>query len=143
MNTSVSESEEWKTVKFDGFMETIGPVLRQKRENGSNRYGLRVDSRHLNTLGVVHGGVIIGLLDQVLANEAWAVADRQPLVTIQLDTRFIKAAHAGDFLTCEANVRRGTRSLVFVDADLLSEQGDLVATATSIMKIVKKEIANG
>lgn len=143
MNRSVSESGPWQSANFDGFMEMIGPVLRQKKEDGSKRYGLQIDERHLNTLGVVHGGVIIGLLDQVLANEAWAATDRKPLVTIQLDTRFIKAARKGDFVTSEATVRRGTRSLVFVDADLVSENGDLIATATAIMKIVKEEIAHG
>lgn len=133
-----NEQTGWKELKAGPYMAKIGPVLRTRALDGGNLYGLQTDSSHCNAIGTVHGGVLTSLLDQALAVEAWNAANRQPTVTLQMDTRFVDAAHAGDLLEASATLRRTTRSLLFVDADLHS--GDrLVATATAVMKIVAQK----
>ncbi|SDT94757.1 PaaI family thioesterase [Stappia sp. ES.058] len=126
--------EGWKPVKAAGFMELIGPLLRSTRHEDKNTYGLQTTENHTNHVGLVHGGVLTSLLDQVLAIVAWNAADRRPTVTVQMDTRFLGAARSGDFLEARAAVRHATRSLVFVDAEISGATG-LIASASAIMKI--------
>ncbi len=118
-------------------MGQIGPLLRSTRLEDKNTYGLRTDDSHVNALGLVHGGVLTSLLDQVAALVAWSAADRRPTVTIQMDTRFLGAARAGDFLEARASIQHMTRSLIFLDAAITTEAGP-VASASAIMKITSQ-----
>ncbi|MBL4807505.1 MAG: PaaI family thioesterase [Rhodobacteraceae bacterium] len=91
--------------------------------------------RFCRTTSVIHGGVITSILDQAIALEAWNAADRNPTVTVQMDTRFLKASHAGDFLEVSVKIRHMTRSLIFVDAKMYCGLSQ-IADASAIMKIV-------
>ena len=133
MNERKTE-ENWRPVKAGGFMDLLGPLLRSTQPEDSDTYGLRTNERHGYHIGIVHGGVITGLLDQVIAIAAWNAADRQPTVTVQMDTRFLGAARIGDFLEIRARIRHMTRSLMFVDAEITSRNSP-VASASAVMKI--------
>ncbi|EPX83588.1 Thioesterase superfamily protein [Salipiger mucosus DSM 16094] len=75
----------------------------------------------------------------MVALVAWNAADRQPVVTIQMETRFLGAAKVGDFLEVRASIRQSTRSLIFLDSDVTCSTGQ-VASATAIMKISAKAV---
>lgn len=126
----------WRELKLDGFMRHIGPLLKSTKPEDRRVYGLQMGERHKNGLGHIHGGVITSFLDQVIALEAWEAADRRPTVTVQMDTRFLSAAHIGDLLEARAQVRHATRSMMFVDADLCCGTTS-IACASAVMKIVK------
>lgn len=136
MTTHDIASEEWREMKIDGFMALIGPLLRAKSAEYKHRYALQTNESHKNHLGIIHGGVLTSLLDQVIAITAWNAADRQPTVTVQMETRFLGVAHAGDFLTIQPSIRQATRSLVFVDANITCDDR-LIASASAVMKISK------
>lgn len=137
MTQQDTNQTEWRDLKIDGFVGLIGPLLRSTRPEDKDTYGLQTHDRHKNHVGLVHGGVLTSLLDQVMAITAWKAVDRQPTVTVQMDTRFLGAAKAGDFLTTRALVRHATRSLIFVDADITC--GDaVIASACAIMKTSKQ-----
>lgn len=127
----------WRALKMDGFMDHIGPLLRSTQPDARNTYGFQTLAMHKNPIGVIHGGVLTSLLDQVIAITAWKAAERQPTVTVQMDTRFLDAAQVGDFLEIHATIRHATRSLVFVDADITCGP-KMIATATAVMKISKQ-----
>ena len=135
--TKAVDDRGWRALKIDGFTAVFGPVLRKTLADGKQRYGLQTGARHVNLIGLVHGGVITSFLDQVIALDAWTAADRAPVVTVQIDTRFLSAARQGDFLEAATKIRHRTGSMIFLDADVACGR-DLVATATSIMKITKK-----
>lgn len=124
----------WKPVKAAGFMELIGPLLRSTSLDDKNTFGLQTNDRHKNHIGLVHGGVLTSLLDHVLAIVAWNALDRQPTVTVQMDTKFLGAARSGDFLEVRATVRHATHSLMFIDAEISCATSP-IASATAIMKI--------
>jgi acyl-coenzyme A thioesterase PaaI-like protein len=58
------------------------------------------------------------------------------VVPVQMKTRFVAAAPAGDLIEAAARVRHKTRSLIFPDADVMRGE-ELIATASAIMKIAK------
>lgn len=136
MTIDAITSDDWRELKIDGFMALIGPLLRATDSARTHKYALQTNESHKNHLGLVHGGVITSLLDQVIAITAWNAADRQPTVTVQMETRFLGAARAGDFLRIQPSIRQATRSLMFVDADITCDDRQ-IASASAVMKISK------
>ncbi len=131
----------WRALKIDGFMALIGTLLRSAQTAQKHSYALQTNETHKNHLGIVHGGVITSLLDQVIALSAWNAADRRRTVTVQMETRFLGAARVGDFLEIRPVIRQATRSLIFVDADITC--GDkAIASASAVMKISKQSGEN-
>lgn len=122
-------------------MEKIGPLLRSTSVEDKHIYGLQTSDDHQNHIGLIHGGVVTSLLDQVIALVAWNAADRQPIVTLQMDTRFLGSARSGDFLETRATIQHATRSLMFIDAEV-SCSNRQVASATAIMKISRQSGKN-
>lgn len=134
MTQSETAPAHWRVLEIDGFMGLVGPLLRSTRPDEQTRFGLQTNDAHKNPIGLIHGGVLTSLLDQVIAMAAWRAADRRPTVTVQLDTRFLAAAKVGDFLEARASVRQATRALMFMDAEVSC--GDRqIASATAVMKI--------
>nr|WP_183487113.1 PaaI family thioesterase [Martelella radicis] len=118
-------------------MAGIGPLHARRRQDGGFTYALETGEAHANALGLVHGGVITGLVDQAIALVAWHAAGRAPVVTVQIDTRFAASAKPGARLEAKANVRHVAGSLVFLDAEVC-EGERTVALATAVMKIARK-----
>lgn len=139
MDQSQTAPDEWRELAIDGYMGLVGPLL-TRRIDGAKVYALRTGAQHRNAIGLVHGGVISGLIDQVVALEAWNASGRQPMVTVQIDVRFLGAARPGDLLEGRAQVRHRTQSLMFVDADLRCGEA-AIATASAILKISRPEPA--
>jgi|SRR5690554_2916705 len=113
-------------------MTTLGPLL-SRREEDTWVYGLRLDERHLNQAGMVHGGTMTALLDHAVSAIAWEHSGKQPCVTVQLNTSFLKPARAGQLLSAHAKVNHAAGSMLFLDGVLYAD-GILVATAQAIMK---------
>ena len=132
---SEQSAAEWKALKSIGLMEAIGPLL--SRRIGSDwRYGLQAGPQHANAIGLIHGGTLAALVDQVMSMVAWHAVDRQPVVTIHMDTTFVNAASPGDFLEVEARLVERKGSMAFLDATITTDDR-LVMKASCVMKITK------
>src|SRR5690606_34026346 len=115
-----------------GLMSTLGPLL-SRREDKGWAYALKMDARHLNQAGAVHGGTITALLDHALSTIAWEHSNRTACVTIQLDTSFLSPARITDLLIARGEVTHGAGSIIFLTGTLHSGPV-LVATAQAVMK---------
>ncbi len=111
---------------FDEFLgfeyERVGPT--------KMRVTLPVRSLHVNSAGVIHGGIISSLVDVAMSNLLEA-SDQgvQKAVTIDLHTTFIQGAR-GAKLVAEANVVKEGRTLLYADCRVMDEEGQIVARAT-------------
>lgn len=124
----------WEQLRWheDGFPTLVGPFWSKKGDAGWT-YGLLAEERHSNAHGIVHGGMLVTFLDQILGITCWEAAKRDPVVTIQLNTHFVSAARAGEFIEARAEAVRATRSVVFVRGQLsLGER--IIATADGVWK---------
>ncbi|MBA2546895.1 MAG: PaaI family thioesterase [Burkholderiaceae bacterium] len=126
----------WTQRPLDGFFSVVGPLW-ARREADAWAYGLLADARHGNRAGLVHGGMLMTLIDQAASAVAWEAVDRKRCVTIQLDTHFIAASRPGQFIEARSRVARRTAELVFVQTSL-SVQGAEIAVASGIMKVMRK-----
>lgn len=133
----MTEEKNWKALKAGPFMATLGPLLTRRDDEGGFIYALETREEHANALGLVHGGVISSLLDQAISMVAWTAADREPVVTMRLDTRFLRATKPGARLAARAQIRHIAGSTIFVDAEV-SRDMEIVALATALMKISRR-----
>ena len=113
-------------------LEDIGP--------GWCEAGLRIEPRHLQQTGVVHAGVIATLADHC----AGAAASTQRaagefVVTAEYKINLLRGAR-GERLHCRAEVLKPGQSLVVVEAEVFTMDGErreLVAKLNATMAVVR------
>ena len=123
----------WKARTLEGFIGSVGPLWTRK-ENDSWAYGLVASTQHTNPAGIVHGGLLMTLIDQALSAIAWEDAGRRPCLTIQLDVRFLSAVKPPTLIEARGRVVRRTATLCFVEGNL-TVGAEVVVTASAILKI--------
>ena len=112
-----SEAPEsgWTLDGDAGVASELGSVYRGAAADGRLESGFEAQARHLNKHGVVHGGFLLAFLDP-----AMGISTRRPdgrgRVTVQLNTQFVAAVEAGQFVVVECEVVREAGSLQFIRA---------------------------
>jgi uncharacterized protein (TIGR00369 family) len=94
-----------------------------------------VPERYANPAGVVQGGFLCAVFDNVMGPLS-LVASGGITTTIDLATTFLRPARPGETITFEARVKRTGRTLVHIIADATNGKGELVATAVSNILVV-------
>jgi uncharacterized protein (TIGR00369 family) len=108
---------------------------------GSAALSLPVEPQLTNSLGTVHGGVIMSLLDVALCTAARTLhPESQGVITINLSTSFIGAG-SGERLIAEARVLKDGKSLSFVEGEAKNDDGSLVAKAVATVRVLLKDRA--
>ena len=108
---------------------------------GTARLSLPVEREFTNSLGTVHGGVIMSLLDVALCTAARTLhPESLGVITINMSTSFIGAG-SGAKLLADARVLKDGKSMSFVEAEATNEDGSLVAKAVATVRVLKKDKA--
>jgi uncharacterized protein (TIGR00369 family) len=123
-----------ETHLVDPFERHVGPVWEQG-EKGARRFGLRVDVRHVNMRGVIHGGMLMTFADAALGQAAWDACDHAPCVTLNMQSQFLAPAKAGDWIEVAPVLTRRTRSLIFLRGDFTID-GAPIYSVSSVWKIL-------
>lgn len=120
-----------------GTQRTLGYTVEVGHPDGGARCWLDVSDAHVNRHDVLHGGIAATLLDNAMGATSSLTADdsgRVPFLTISMSTQFMAPAFAGKRVTAAGRVTGGGRSLLFLAADLIDEDGRLIASATGVFK---------
>lgn len=129
--------ETWRAFRAeDGFMALLGPIW-FKRVGEEIVFGFRADKQHLNRNQVVHGGMLMTFLDQMIGAHVWRVTDKKPSLTISMTTDFLQAARDGDWVEAHTVVSRKGAGLVFMKGEVRAGERKL-ATAQGIWKLIDK-----
>ncbi len=116
------------------FPEKIGPLY-YKKEGDQYRFGFLADESHTNYHGIVHGGMMMSFMDEVLGQTIWRAIGNKPCATISLNFDFVASAEAGDWLEMNYSITRQGVSVVFIRGELLV--GDkIIMTADGIWKVI-------
>lgn len=127
--------EGWKPVRMHpGFFMRTGAYHYRHRGPGVTHWAFRADDGHLNANGTVHGGMLMTFADHVAGAAVFRAVEKRPCATVSLNSDFLSAAKAGDWIEGVAEVTRTTRTLVFVRARIWTEDRTIL-TATGIWKI--------
>jgi uncharacterized protein (TIGR00369 family) len=87
----------------------------------------------INSVGVVHGGIISSLADVAICNTIEADEDQiQKVVTADLNVTFLRGAK-GKFLVANAHVFKEGRTLSHADCSIFDDQENLIAKARAIL----------
>ena len=114
-------------------------ILTETLGEGTARLSLPIEAHLTNSIGTVHGGVILSLLDVALCTAARTLhPDSLGVITIDMSTSFIGGG-SGARLLAEARVLKNGRSMIFVEGEANNEDGSLVAKAIATVRVRLKE----
>lgn len=125
----------WWTWTRDKFEVANGPFWHREEESGAIRCALRLEGKHMNGSGAVHGGCLMAFADYCLfaiANKA-LMNDRG--VTLSFTSEFIDAAYEGELLEGHGEVVRAGRSILFVRGTLSSAGRPVLTFSGTIKRI--------
>jgi len=120
----------------EGFIGVNGPLYVRRTESAF-QLGFRVEQRHCNPMGILHGGMMATFCDMLLPLSAHVLSNeigRRFLPTINLQIDYLAASPLGSWVQGEAQVLRTTKSLVFMQG-LVHADAVLAARVSGIFKI--------
>jgi uncharacterized protein (TIGR00369 family) len=119
-----------KAAPADGWMQTLGARITES-EPGRVVLELEAGPQHRHGGGVVQGGVITQIADAAMGMSlATLQEDGMWNTTIELKINFLRPVVSGR-LRAVGRVIEMKQTLLFSEADVLDEQGRLVARASS------------
>ena len=112
---------------------TLGMTCLDKSEPGRTVWQMRADERFANPVGIVQGGFIAAFADSSMGASSLTFARERKVFSAnaELKVSFLKPAKVGSLLTCTAQVLSGGSRAAFVEAEVVDEEGRLVAKASS------------
>jgi uncharacterized protein (TIGR00369 family) len=106
---------------------------------GSARLSLPIEPQMTNSLGTVHGGAIMSLLDVAVCTAARTLhPESVGVITIDMSISFIGGG-SGARLVADARVLKDGRSMSFVEGEATNEDGSLVAKAIATVRVRLKD----
>ena len=138
MNEEVKEEK----VERHGVASALGMekvIDRGEKGHAVIHYRARLDMCHSG--GIVQGGFVTGWIDAAMAHVVMAQSENaaNPL-SLEIKVSFLKPATPG-LIIAEAWIERSGRSIAFVEGLIRNEAGEILAKATSTMKLVQKRTA--
>lgn len=124
------------TVARAPFVNHVGPIL-EAADNPPDRLtlGLRVETVHTNTLGLMHGGMIATLVDSAMARALVRSAGRRT-VTLKMTLEYLDAVRVGDWLEAEGVVTSRDAD-VAITACSVRVDGQIKAMGTGVFRLLK------
>lgn len=112
-------------------------------EPGQATVEFLASERHANPMGTLHGGVLCDVADAAMGMAyASTLADGESFTTLELKINFLKPIWRAKLQAVGRVVKKG-RTIGLVECDVLDEQQQLVARATSTCMTLQAEQARG
>lgn len=124
--------------KPEGVAKLLGleKIVDNGAQSGRAVLHFRATMEMCHSGGVVQGGFVTGWLDMAMANVILSKSNyEQNLLSLEIKVSFLASAGPG-LVVAEAWIERMGRSTGFVEARLLNEAGDVLAKASSTVKLV-------
>jgi uncharacterized protein (TIGR00369 family) len=120
---------------------TLGMVCIDKSEPGRSVWRMLADERFANPVGIVQGGFIAAFADSSMGAASVTFAkDRKVFsANAEIKVSFLKPAKVGTTLTCTAVVISGGKRAAFIEAEVVDDEGRMVAKASSTYLLTPRE----
>lgn len=110
-------------------------LIEHDAEHMFTRVSFEPNNDMINFGGVIQGGFLGAMMDDAMGfNTFISLGMKFAMATIDLHTQFLKAVPFGP-ITCEAEVTKAGKAIVFAEAKLFIADGELAARATSSLKL--------
>ncbi len=100
-------------------------------EEGHLIIGFSVREDMTNPIGIMHGGVIAGMIDDTIGMVVSSLGFETYSVSVNLNIDYLSGGKVGDDLTVEAKVVRKGNSLVHTECSVHNQKGTLIAKGTA------------
>lgn len=100
---------------------------------GHVKMSFKVEKYMLNPIGIMHGGIMATILDEVMGAASFTLGRPNGYSTINMNIDYLNPAKAGDIITGEGHVVRAGKTILHIKAKLFSAENKLLAKATSNM----------
>jgi uncharacterized protein (TIGR00369 family) len=122
------------------FVEELGLEL-HRFDNGHAEVQVNLETAHLNSWEVAHGGVLMTMLDVAMAHAARSANTKEPdhgpgIVTVEMKTSFMRPAE-GRLIAKGVLLHRST-TMAFCEGSVFDEDHHLCAHATGTFKYLRK-----
>jgi len=122
----------------------VGPLGFVERASapGAATWEYEVKREHFNPNGVLHGGVVMALLDTAMGHAVGALVAPEGAfnASAQMNVHFLEPIRAGR-ITAQAKVRKCGKRLAVVEAEATDDNGVVVAVATATHAILRRKPA--
>ncbi|MEY2793382.1 MAG: hypothetical protein RJA76_1374 [Bacteroidota bacterium] len=117
-----------------------GTLLAAEKGTITAEFEVRPDQ--LNHAGVMHGGIITTILDEMMGVTLITYEIEHLYVTINLHVDFLFGARVGEKLKAVSEVFRVGKKIANVEAKLYNEKGQLIAKGTSNLAATSVKVNN-
>lgn len=124
------------------FLSDLG-VEFLEADAGRATIALQLRARHLNSWNVAHGGVIMTLLDVVMAVAGRSLdANAGGGVTVEMKTSFVQPGLAGSRLVASGHAFHRSSTLAFCEGEVYDETRRLIAKSMGTFKYIRRHPAD-
>src|SRR5688572_19123980 len=118
-------------------------VCLDKSEPGRTVWQMVADERFSNPVGIVQGGFVAAFADSAMGASSVTYAQgRERKVfssNAEMKVSFLRPARIGSTLTCTAYVVSGGNRAAFLEAEVVDDEGRMVAKASSTYMLSPRE----
>ncbi len=124
-----------ENISLRGFNLHAGPFYRLPDEGAVRRFAFVALEKHMNSVGTVHGGLLMTFADIAMSRTSRLASGAQSCSTVSLSCDFAGAGRLGDLIEIRVHVTRQTRTLVFLSSQMTAQERVLMV-AQGFWKIV-------
>jgi uncharacterized protein (TIGR00369 family) len=119
------------------FLETIGPLY-SAGIGASLVIGMRVQEKHTNARGALHGGVLASVADVALGY-GLATSTQPPtsMVTAALSVDFVGSARIGDWVETSLDIQKVGARMAFANV-YFRVRGERIARASGVFLVMRQ-----
>lgn len=96
---------------------------------------LDIEPRHLNLIGIVHGGVYATMIDSAMGLAAMMARPQDNIVTSGLNLHYVAPTGSGRMIVT-ADIAHQSRKTITVQAQARTEAGELLALGTGSFRVI-------
>ena len=134
---TAGEFKGWRTWSRDNFETNNGPFWHRMEDDGRIVSAFRVEQKHLNGMGNVHGGAFMAFADYCLFAMASPILEG-PGVTVSFACEFLDAAREGELIEASGEITRAAGSLIFLRGILTCGERPLLTFSATIKRVKKR-----
>lgn len=129
--------KEAKDVSPSPFGRWLNGKLIEAKE-GSLTIEFEVREELTNPAGIMHGGAIAGLIDEVIGMTTFSLGKTGFYVAINLNIDFLRPGKLGEKLRVISEVIRDGRTMAHAECKVFNEEGKLIAKAASNLALTNR-----
>lgn len=132
------EVERWRQQAEGTFWGLVGCEIKALSERQAV-VSLDITRRHLNLIGIVHGGVYATMIDSAMGLAAMMARPQENVVTSGLNLHYLAPTGSGRMIVT-ADIAHQSRKTVTVQAEARTEGGDLLALGTGSFRVIGRRL---